>query len=122
MSVTKEDLVEAMQSITDALAFARGPRGEVLVLGDDKRAILAWHLARAGVPPVDPDRAIIKRRAMPDQPGMIAGVIDWVPVGSTDPDPQRTEQLSARGEPIDSDAMWDALPWHVKTNIKGDFK
>jgi hypothetical protein len=122
MSAEKSSLTETMASLTDALSCVRGPRSEVIMLGDDKRAIIAWHLARAGVPPLDPDRAVIKRRVLPDRPGMPAGVVDWIPVDAPDPDPQRTESMSATGPPIDLEAMWDAIPWHVKTNIEGRFR
>jgi hypothetical protein len=122
MPASKEELTEAMRSLADALAYIRGPDGEVIFLGDDQRVKIAWHLARAGVPAMDSTRAVIKRRVLPDRPGMLAGMVDWIPVDAHDPDPQRTQSMSATGPTIDPEAMWDAIPWHVKTNIEGTFK
>ncbi|MDQ2636856.1 MAG: hypothetical protein M3Y83_08285 [Actinomycetota bacterium] len=121
MPANKEELIDAMRSLADALAYVRGPDGEVIMLGDDQRVKIAWHLARTGVSGMDPDRAVIKRRVLPDRPGMLAGMVDWIPVDAQDPDPQRTQSMSATGPAIDPEAMWDAIPWHVKTNIEGTF-
>lgn len=120
MPAPKDELVAAMQSIADCLAFMRGPRGEVIFLTDDKRVAIAFHLARAGLPPADPTRAVIKRRVLPDQPGRFAGSVDWIPADAEDPDPQRTAANSAVGD-VDLEAMWDAVPWHVQTKIEGNF-
>lgn len=116
------ELIEAAARITDALAFARGPRGEVLFLTDDQRVAFAFHLARAGTD-VHPENAIIKRRAIPDRPGQLAGVIDWVPVDAPD-DPDAPEPISAVGPvpPPPKLPDLDALtPWHTPTRIEGDF-
>lgn len=122
MPASKDELTEAMRSLTDALAYVRGPDGSVIVLGDDQRVKIAWHLARAGVPGMDPARAVIKRRVLPDRPGMLAGMVDWIAADAEDPDPGRTQSMSATGPDIDPEAMWDAIPWHVKTNIEGNFQ
>lgn len=122
MPASKDELTAAMRSLADALAYVRGPDGEVLFLGDDQRVKIAWHLARAGVPGMDPARAVIKRRVLPDRPGMLAGMVDWIAADVEDPDPERTASMSAAGPDIDPDAMWDAIPWHVKTNIEGNFQ
>ena len=122
MPASKDELTQAMQSLADALAYIRGPDGEVIFLGDDQRVKIAWHLARAGVPAMDSTRAVIKRRVLPDRPGMLAGMVDWIPADAQDPDPERTQSMSATGPPIDPESMWDAIPWHVKTNIEGTFK
>lgn len=122
MAASKSELTAAMRSLTDALAYVRGPDGGVLFLGDDQRVKIAWHLARAGVPGMDPARAVIKRRVMPDRPGGLSGMVDWIPADVEDPDPERTQAMSADGPVIDPDAMWDAIPWHVKTTIEGNFQ
>lgn len=116
----KAQLIEAMAYLTDCLAFIAGPNGDTIFISDDMRAKIAWHLARAGAGEVK-GQGIIKRRAIPDRPGQFAGSIEWVPMDVVDPDPKRTESLSAQGEPIDLDALDDALPWHVKTRIEGNF-
>ncbi|CQA06373.1 Uncharacterised protein [Mycobacteroides abscessus] len=90
------ELLDAAARITDALAFARGPRGEVLYLTDDQRVCFAFHLARTGGD-IYPDKAIIKRRALPDRPGQLTGVIDWVPLdGKRTPRPPNPSQRSGR--------------------------
>lgn len=117
------ELLDAAARITDALAFARGPRGEVLYLTDDQRVCFAFHLARTGGD-IYPDKAIIKRRALPDRPGQLTGVIDWVPL-DWEEDPDAPEPISAVGpvpvppELPDFDAM---TPWHTNTRIEGDWK
>lgn len=117
-----QELLDAAARITDALAFARGPRGEVLYLTDDQRVCFAFHLARAGAD-VHPDKAIIKRRAIPDRIGQLPGVIDWVPVNWAD-DPNAPEPISAVGpvpvppELPDFDAM---NAWHTQPRIEGDW-
>ncbi len=121
MPATQEALGEAMRSIFEALRFARGPRGELMFLTDDMCMSLAWHLARAGVPPVDVDRRVIKPRAVPNRPGQFAGVTDWVPWDAPEPDPDdpdAPELVTATGPLPDLDA---ALPWHVRTKIEGNF-
>lgn len=116
------ELIEAAARLTDALAFARGPRGEVLFLTDDQRVAFAFHLARAGGD-VHDDKAIIKRRAIPDRPGQLTGVVDWVPIDTPD-DPEAPQPISAVGplppppELPDLDAL---APWHTATRIEGDF-
>jgi hypothetical protein len=120
MPSTKDELVAAMQRIADALQWMRGPRGELIYIGEQIPPI-AWHLARAGCD-VDPDKAIIKRRAIPNRPGQFAGMCDWVPVDWADPpaQPGDPELVTAVGD-IDLDALDDALPWHVKTKFEGNF-
>lgn len=117
----KQQLVESMRYLTDCLAFAVGPSGNLLYLPDDVRVQLAWHLARTGAGRVD-GQAIIERQVLPDRPGQIAGTVAWVPIGTSDPDPVRTASTSAQGDPIDPSALDDILPWHVKTKIEGDFR
>lgn len=115
-------LLDAAARLTDALAFARGPRGEVLFLTDDQRVCFAFHLARAGSD-VDPGKAIIKRRAIPDRPGQLAGVIDWVPVDTPD-DPNAPEPITAVGpipEPPKLPDLDELVPWQTPTRIEGDF-
>lgn len=107
-----------MRRIADALAYMRGPTGEVIFIGE-KIPSIAWHLARAGVD-VHPEKAIIKRRAIRDRPGQFAGMVDWVPVDSPDP-PDLPEPVSAVGPVPDLQAMDDAIPWHIKTKFEGNF-
>lgn len=116
----KQQLVEAMAFLTDCLAYVTGPTGEVTFISDDMRAKIAWHMARAGAGSV-PGQAIIKRRAKPDRPGQFAGSVEWVPMDAPDPDPERTASLSAQGELPNLDQMYNAMPWHVRTKIEGDF-
>ena len=105
-----------MRRIFDALAFMRGPDGDVIYIGE-KAMHIAWHLARAGAD-VNPDRAVIKRQPIPARPGGIAGMVDWVPVDS----PDVPDTLTAQGEIPDPDELYDSLPWHVRTRISGAFK
>ena len=115
-------LLDAAARITDALAFARGPRGEVMFLTDDQRVAFAFHLARAGGD-IDPAKAIIKRRGIRDRPGQLPGVVDWVPVDAPD-DPNAPEPISAVGPiPVPPELPdFDAnTPWHTKTKIEGDW-
>ncbi|OHU23393.1 hypothetical protein BKG77_06925 [Mycobacteroides chelonae] len=117
-----QELLDAAARITDALAFARGPRGEVMYLTDDQRVCFAFHLARAGGD-VHPDKAIIKRRAIPDRVGQLPGVIDWVPVDWAD-DPSAPEPISAVGPvPIPPELPdFDAMnAWHTTPRIEGDW-
>ena len=113
----QEELSSAMRRIVDALAFMRGPDGEVIYVGE-KALHMAWHLARAGAD-VDPERAIIKRRPMAPHIGGIAGMVDWVSVDTPIDVPDIT---SAQGEAPDPDTFYDALPWHVRTHIQGSFQ
>ena len=55
MPSSKDELSQAMRRIADALAFMRGPTGEVIYVGQ-KALHMAWHLARAGVD-VHPEKA-----------------------------------------------------------------
>lgn len=115
-------LLDAAARLTDALAYARGPRGEVLFLTDDQRVCFAFHLARAGAD-VHADKAIIKRRAIPDRPGQLTGVIDWVPVDEPD-DPNAPEPITAVGpipEPPTLPDLDELVPWQTPTRIEGDF-
>ncbi|BBZ65826.1 hypothetical protein MINS_12550 [Mycolicibacterium insubricum] len=115
------ELIEAAARLTDALAYARGPRGEVLFLTDDQRVAFAFHLARAGAD-IIPGNAIIKRRAIPDRPGQLTGVIDWVPVDTPD-DPTLPEPISAVGPvptPPELPDLDELVPWHTNTRIEGD--
>lgn len=115
----KARLTAAMQRLADALQWMRGPRGEMIYIGEQIPPI-AWHLARAGAD-VHPGRAIIKRRPIPNRPGQFAGMCDWVPIDWPDADPRCGELVSAVGD-LDLDALDDAVPWHVKTKIEGNFK
>ena len=117
----REQLIDSMRYLTDCLAFAVGPTGNLVFIPDDLRVQLAWHLARAGAGRVD-GQAVIKRQVLPDQPGQMAGSVAWVSLDTEDPDPVRTADLSAQGDPIDPRALDDALPWHVKTKLEGDFR
>lgn len=115
-------LKNATARIFDALAFARGPRGELLFMPDDLRLGIAFHAARAGMDQFD-DLAVIKARALPDRPGQLAGVVDWVPIDSPD-DPAAPERITAVGplpETPDLEAMNDRVPWHTDTKIEGDW-
>lgn len=117
MPASKAELSAAMRRIVDALAFMRGPDGTVIYVGE-KALHMAWHLARAGVD-VHPDRAIIKRRPVPARIGQLPGMVDWVPLDA--PDSDLADETTAVGPVPDLDAMYEALPWHVKTNIEGAF-
>jgi hypothetical protein len=119
MPANKEQLIAAMERIADALQFMRGPNGEVIFIGEKIPAI-AWHLARAGAD-VDPDAAIIKRRAIPNRPGQFAGLCDWVPVDSPEVDNGAELVSAVNCRDIDLDKLDDALPWHVRTHIQGGF-
>lgn len=125
MSETQQEmqarLSAAMHRIADALQCMRGPTGELIYVGE-KAPAMAWHLARAGLDVV-PDAAIIKRRAVPPRPGQFAGLVDWVPITTPDPPPQSGAELvsASDGVEVDLDALEDALPWHVRTKIKGAF-
>lgn len=123
MPATKEDLGAAMRSIADALAFMRGPTGEVIYVGE-KAMQIAWHLARAGVPPVDPDRAVIKARPIPPRLGQMPGMVDWVPVDWPDPEPVpgAPEPITATGPLPDPATFDDLIAWHTRTNIQGAFQ
>ena len=107
-----------MRRIFDALAFMRGPDGDVIYVGE-KALHIAWHLARAGCD-INPADAVIKRRPVPARPGQMAGLIDWVPIST--PDSDLPDTTSAVGEIPDPDQLVDSLPWHVKTKIQGAFK
>lgn len=114
-----------MHRIFDALRFMRGPSvpgqpAELIYVGE-KAMHIAWHLARAGVD-VHPERAVIKARPARDQPGQFPGMVDWVPVDWPDPEPGTPDAPSALAPDIDLDALDNALPWHVKTKIKGSFQ
>lgn len=112
-----------MRRLADALQFMRGPTGELLFVGP-KLPQIAWHLARAGAD-VHPERAVIKPRPIPNQPGQMAGMVDWVPVDWPDPEPiPGSELVTAQGglDELDLDAMLAAIPWHVRTNIEGSFR
>jgi len=119
MSASKEELGQAMRRLADALAFMRGPTGELIYVGE-KALQIAWHLARAGAD-VDPDRAIIKRRGIPNGPGQLPGMVDWVPVDWPDDD-QAPEPISAVGPLPDPATFDDLLPWHTRTRIQGAFQ
>lgn len=122
MPATKEELGAAMHSIYDALRYMRGPRGDLIYVGE-KAMEMAWHLARAGIPPMDPERAVIKAVPVPDRPGQFAGMIDWWPVDKqVPPELAPLQPVSACGPDVDLDALDDLLPWHVKTHIEGSFR
>lgn len=121
MPASTEDLMAAAASIVDGLAYMRGPQGELIYMQEPQRIAIAFHLARVGIPPADPARAVIKARGVPDRPGQFAGMVDWVPVDSPDRD-DLPVTVSAQGPPVDLAALDDALPWHVKTKIEGNFQ
>lgn len=118
MVASQAELSAAMRRIVDALAFMRGPTGDVIYVGE-KALEMAWHLARAGAD-VDPGKAIIKRRPIPARPGQLAGMVDWVSVDA--PETGVPDDFSAVGPIPDPDTFVDALPWHVQTNIQGAFQ
>lgn len=118
MPASKDELVDAMHRIADALMFMRGPDGEVIFVGE-KIPSIAWHLARAGCD-VDADRAVIKARGVPNRPGQFAGLVDWVPVDWPDR-PGDEQKVSAQAD-VDLESLDAALPWHVKTKFEGTFK
>lgn len=107
-----------MRRLVDALQFMRGPTGEVIYVGE-KALHMAWHLARAGAD-VDPARAIIKPRTIPAGPGQLAGMVDWVTVDA--PDADTPGAITAAGEIPDPAALYDAIPWTVRTHIEGAFR
>jgi hypothetical protein len=116
---SKAELVAASELLADALQYMRGPTGEVIALGG-KLPPIAWHLARAGCY-VDLERAIIKRRAIPNRLGQLAGLCDWVPWDAPDPE-GLPELVSAVGSSdVDPERFFDELPWHVRTKIEGKF-
>jgi len=115
---SKEELGAAMRRLFDALAFMRGPTGEVIYVGE-KAMQIAWHLARAGAD-VDPDRAIIKARPIPARPGQMPGMVDWVPADWPDPPPRPGAELITAVGPIPDPATFDDLvDWHTRTKIRG---
>lgn len=119
MTATKNELIAAMHHIADALMWMRGPTGEIIYLGE-KIPHIAFHLSRAGGLIV-PERAIIKRRAIPNRPNQFAGMCDWVPIDTPDRPPQPGVELVSAADDLNLDALDDAVPWHVKTKIQGDF-
>lgn len=106
-----------MHRIADALQWMRGPTGEIIFMGE-KIPHIAFHLARAGCD-VDADKAIIKRRAIPNRPNQFAGMCDWVPIDT--PEPEHGVELVSAQADIDLDALDDAIPWHTKTKFEGTF-
>lgn len=119
MPATKEELIAAMHRIADALQWMRGPTGEMIFMGE-KIPHIAFHLARAGCD-VHPDKAIIKRRAIPNRPGQFAGMCDWVPIDWPDKPPQPGVELVSAAEHVNLDALDDVIPWHTRTKIEGNF-
>ena len=121
MPGTKEELSAAMHRLYDALAFMRGPTGEVIYIGE-KALHIAFHLARAGCD-VNPDQAIIKRRPIPARVGMgLPGMVDWVPVEWPDVELPPEGEVSACGPMPDPSMFDDLLEWHTRTRIEGSFK
>ena len=110
----QERMSKAMRDYADALDFVVTPTGEVIYLDAKTRLGIAWHLARA----VGAD-AVIKRRAVTPQPGMIAGAVRWVPLDEPDDD---IAPITAHGPVPELRDFDDALPWHVRTDIQGVFK
>jgi hypothetical protein len=119
VSASKEELSAAMRRIADSLDFIETSTGEVIYLDGKTRLEIARHQARAGAD-VDPSRAIIKRRPIPARPGGIAGAIEWVSVDA--PDSPIPDLTSAVGPIPDPEQLVDALPWHVRTRIEGNFQ
>jgi hypothetical protein len=119
MPATKNELISAMHHIADALQWMRGPTGEIIYLGE-KIPHIAFHLARAGGLIV-PERAIIKRRAIPNRPGQFAGMCDWVPIDTPDRPRQPGVELISAADDLNLDALDDAIPWHSTTKIEGNF-
>ena len=117
MPASKEELIAAMHRIADALQWMRGPTGEIIYLGE-KIPHIAFHLARAGCD-VDPDAAIIKRRAIPNRPGQFAGMCDWVSVDTPDRPAQPGVELVSAADAVNLDALDDVVPGHANTKIKG---
>lgn len=113
------ELIEAAARLVDALDCLRDPLGNVIYLTPDERTRIAFHLARTGAD-VHPEKAIIKRRRIRDRPGQLSGVVDWVPIDTPD-DPTVPPPITATGGPINLDDLDDAIPWHIKTKIAGDF-
>lgn len=120
MPASKEELGAAMHRIYDALRFMRGPRGDVIYVGQQAMDI-AFHLARAGCD-VDSDRAVIKARAIPPRPGQMPGMVDWVPADWDVPEPAEGETVSALGPTPDPAIFDDLVQWHTKTQMEGNFK
>lgn len=120
MPASKDDLTAAAAALADALGYIPFLGGEVIVMPEEYRAKIAWHLARAGVPAPDPARAVIKRATTP------TGAPMWVGAGEADPNPAGTAESSAAGQPVpvplDLDRLDAATPWHTTTRIQGDFQ
>ncbi|MEC4616183.1 phage gene 29 protein family protein [Tsukamurella tyrosinosolvens] len=116
---TARRLIRAAARIADALACMRGPFGELMWLADDDRLKFAWHLARAGADVFD-ELAIIQRRAIPDRPGQLGGMVDWVSVDE-ELKPEQKPAVSAVGPVPDLDTMLDRIPFRTRTKITGDF-
>lgn len=117
---TARRLIQQTGRLMDAMRFARGPRGEVLMIGDDLLMGLAFHLARAGADQFD-ELAIIKPRAIPDRPGQIAGLVDWVPLDAPDL-PDAPPLVSAQGPVPDVEDLDAQIPWHTAVKFEGDFQ
>lgn len=116
---TARRLIRSAARIADALACMRGPFGELMWLADDDRIKFAWHLARAGCD-VFPELAIIQRKAIPDRPGQLGGMVDWVTTSEV-VEPEQQPTVSAVGDVPDLDTMLDRIPFHTRTKITGDF-
>jgi hypothetical protein len=129
---------KAMAALGEALQYPVDPHGRVY----DVRylaPVLAYHLARAGIGPVE-GQAVIKPRKLPPSPGVYEDAIEWVHVsapdgiedelvGATLDDLNRLSPAAraefvrrAGGNPgVVAQPDLDArTPWHVQTNIQFD--
>lgn len=130
----------AARAIATALQYPLDPHGRAY----DVRylvPVLSYHLARAGIGPVD-GQAVIKPRKLPPTPGCFEDAVEWVHVSAPDgiedelvgvtlddvgrlsPAARAEFVRRAGGNPAvvaqpDLDAH---APWHVQTSIQFDGK
>lgn len=85
VEVPQEELTplqQAMYAVADALEYPVDNHGRVY----DLRyliPLLAYHLPRAGIGPVD-GLAVVKKRLLPPGEGVAEGAVEWVPLDAED--------------------------------------
>lgn len=127
---------KAAIAISRALQYPVDDRGRVY----DVRflaPVLSYHLARAGIGPVD-GLAVIKPRKLPPSPGVYEDAVEWVHISAPDGIEEELagvtlddlDQLSpaaraefvrrAGGDPgrVEQPDLDAQTPWHVQTNIE----
>jgi hypothetical protein len=72
-----DEILARKDALSEAMADAVGPTGQIIYMPDDLRHILALHLALAGGTVRD-ELAYIKARIRPNEPGMFADTREWL--------------------------------------------